>query len=457
MIVLSFLLTSAVGWLLLLLPVSSAGEPLAPIDALFMSVTAVCVTGLTVVNTGADLSHFGHVVILCLIQIGGLNYMVISTAFMVLMGKRIELSRRFVLREAIGSSGLGSVVSLWHVVILFTFVTEALGAIVLSLVFAWRYHAPAGHALWLGIFHSVSAFCNAGLDLFGRPTYGAYFGRPDGFASLAAFAGDPLVMLTIAALIVLGGLGFVVVLDVINHAGRRRLSTHTQIVLVTTAALIVLGAVAVLVLEGGNPATLGSLGPRDRVIAALFQSITPRTAGFCWLDQAAMLPSSKLLTIALMFIGASPGGTGGGIKTTTFVIILLAALASIRGDEDVELFGRRVSHATVYRALTVAFFSLVIVATMTFAFSLAEADAWYQPGDVSAQQGLLDYIFEACSAFGTVGLSTGVTAELSAASKLGVIVTMLFGRIGPVTLAVALAERRRLRHRRYPEGSVMIG
>ena len=463
MIVLSFLLAAGVGALLLMTPVAGEHDRLAPLDALFMSVSAVCVTGLATVNTGADLSCTGHWILLLLIQIGGLNYMVISTAFMVLMGQRIALARRMLLRTAMGHEDLGSVVDLWRAVIYYTVIFEGIGAVILSLVFCFRYGAPFGVACKLGLFHSVSAFCNAGLDLFGRPEYGQWFGAPGGANSLFPFRTDLLVQFTVAALIIIGGLGFVVLSDLFHRsAGRRRLGTHTRIVLATTGLLLVGGWLAFWLIETGNPQTLGPLNWLQQGVAAFFESVTARTAGFSTISQSAMLPASKLLVINLMVIGASPGGTGGGVKTTTFVIVLLAVLASVRGEDDVNVAGRRISHGTIYRALSVLMLGIVIVAALTFFFTLSEVRVHGTPLVANAlraeEHGLLiNYLFEAASAFGTVGLSCGITAGLTTASKLGLIVTMLLGRIGPVTLAASLAGRHRRQMRKFPEGGVMIG
>lgn len=467
LIILSFLLASLAGCFLLMLPAAAEGAPLSFIDALFSSVTAICVTGLAVINTGADLTPFGHWVVLALIQVGGLGYMVLSTAFMMLMGQRIPLRQRLVLQEAMGGVAVGHVTSLLRAAVVVTFLTEAVGAALLTSMFR-GYGMPWPLAVKLGVFHSVSAFCNAGLDLFGRPDYLRYL--PPGEGSLTHFAHDPGVLLVTAVLIVLGGIGFVVVVDLLGAAReeRRRLSLHTKIVLAATGVLIAGGALVILLLESGNPTTLGPLSWPDKLMAALFQSITARTAGFNTVSQASLFPASKLFTTALMFIGASPGGTGGGVKTTTFVVLVLAAASSVRGTDEVTAFKRRITHGSVYRSLAVMMTSALVVGSLTFSFGVLEARALVetrlvagpttsQTAEEEVSHQFLEYFFEATSAFGTVGLSTGITPGLSWASKLAVVITMLLGRVGPVTLAAALAERRRRWHLRHPAESVMIG
>lgn len=462
LIVMSFVLAALIGGLVLSLPAASSGEPLEPVDALFMSTTAVCVTGLVTVDTGRDLSTFGHVVILCLIQVGGLGYMVLSTGFMVLMGQRVKLRQRLVLSQAMGEARLGHINSLLSTVLAFTVIAEAAGAVLLACLFR-RYGTPWGTSLWLGLFHSVSAFCNAGLDLLGNPAFAAHF--PTGSGSLTPFVTDPWVNLVVAALIVAGGLGFVVALDlahgVTGEARHRRLSLHSKIVLVATAALIAFGTVVYLLLEWGNTQTLGPLGTRDKLLNALFQSITPRTAGFNILPQGALYPASQLFTTFLMFVGASPGGTGGGIKTTTFVVLLLAAAASVRGDDEVRCFKRRIGADAVYRSLAVVFFMALVVCSTTFLFGVFErrtlTDLPGEGADLQVEHQFVEFFFEATSALGTVGLSTGITPTLSTPSKLMVVLVMLIGRIGPVTLAMALAERKRRYYVKHPIESVMIG
>ena len=459
-IVLSFLLAALGGGLLLCLPMAARGKLLDPIDALFMSTTSVCVTGLVTVDTGGDLTTFGHLIILCLIQIGGLGYMVLSTAFMVLMGQRVQLRHRLVLSQAMGESRLGQINNLLSTVIAFTFVCEFLGAVALMLLFR-RYGTPWGTAAWLGVFHSVSAFCNAGLDLFGLHSFSQYF--PAGTGSLTSFVKDPWVSLVVSALIVAGGIGFVVALDVVHAATgprtgrRRRLSLHSKIVLSATAVLIVMGTVVYLVLEWDNPATLGALPLHHKLFAALFQSITPRTAGFNTIPQGALYPASQLFTTFLMFVGASPGGTGGGIKTTTFLVLILAAAASVRGDDEVRCFKRRIGVDAVFRSLAVMFFMALVICGTTFLFGVFERNSLtHMPGAVVQHQ-FVEYFFEATSALGTVGLSTGLTSTLTPMSKLLLIVGMLFGRIGPVTIAMALVERKRRYYLKHPIESVMIG
>ncbi len=455
LIALSFLSVVTVGWLLLMLPICGRERPLAPIDALFLSTTSVCVTGLVTVNLGAAVSDVGHLVVLLLVQVGGLGYMVLSTAFVLMSATRMPIARRLILRDALGGDSLAMVPRLWRAVIGFTALVELTGAAILTLHFVVHYGLPWGQASWLGLFHAVSAFCNAGLDIFGLPAHGHWFGAPETMNSIVAFAGDPLVLVTLATLIVLGGIGFVVVLDVVEWRRPRQLAAHTKIVLWTTGLLIVLGALGFWIIEHQNRYTLGGLSGPDQLWNALFQSITTRTAGFASIDQAHLHVASKLYTSLLMFIGASPAGTGGGIKTTTFVIILLASFASVRGNQDLHIFRRRITHTTVYRALAVGLAGAVIALGATFLLSVTEQGGL--AGSAGDAGRILDLFYEACSAFGTVGLSTGLTPSVTVGGKLVLIATMLAGRIGPVTIATALLARFRPRHWQYPEGHVLIG
>ncbi len=455
-VVLSFFAVSLVGWALLLLPGAGRFQPLDWFDALFLSVSTVCVTGLHTINLGLDVSGSGHVVVLILTQIGGLTYMVISTAFMALAGGRLPVARRIALRDAMGQHSLGGVMPLWRMVLQFTLACEGIGTLLLSAHFIITYDMPPMTALWLGLFHSVTAFCNGGVTLFGLPYYASLLGQSSGFNSLMGVGHDTFLLCVLMSLVILGGLGFITVLDLLERRPGRRLLLQTRVVLVSSVVLILVGWASFWLLEGGNVKTLGALRWDQRAVGALFQSVSPRTAGLATIDMAAMHPASKLLTMFLIIIGASPGGAGGGIKTTTFVIILLAALASMRGEEEIHVYHRRIAHTTVYRALAVGLSALVVVGLAIFCLTVTESNLLV--GSAARELGsLLDIAFEAVSAFGTAGLSTGITSGLSEAGKVVLLLTMLVGRIGPVTLGLALIERTQRRHRQYPDGELMIG
>ncbi len=446
-IIASFLLLIVIGAALLSLPISTkSGQGISFLDAAFTSTSAVCVTGLVVVDTSTAFTLFGQLVILTLIQIGGLGFMTIASFVLILVGRRITLGERMIIKESLNEFNLSGLVKMIRRILLVTFATELLGALLLAIRFVPEFGAQG---VYFSIFHSISAFCNAGFDVFGQIS--------GEFTSISMFAGDALVNLTMIGLIIVGGLGFVVVTDVFSVSRmrqKRKLSRYTKFVLIITAVLIGLGLVTVFPLELNNPNTLGSpdLNAGGKILGGLFQAITPRTAGFATIDQGAMMPATKFITMILMFIGASPAGTGGGIKTTTIAIVALFALSGISGKKDTQLMGRRIAKETLRRAITITTIGIVFVFTMFFALLAIEG----------GRGGLFTFeniFFEAFSAFGTVGLSSGITPMLSAASKLIVMVSMFAGRVGLMTLTFALANRANGRDAkvRYPEERFMVG
>jgi trk system potassium uptake protein TrkH len=418
------------GAILLRLPFASAsGEGTDVLTALFTATSAVCVTGLVVVDTGTHYSPWGHAIILGLIQIGGLGFMSMATLFFLLMGRRIGLSSRILIREAFNQLDAAGVVRLVRNVFIFTAVTEGCFALVL----AWRWAGDVGlyRGVWLGLFHAVSAFNNAGFDLFG------------GFRSLTGFVEDPVVVLAVTSLIILGGIGFSVVVNVWDSR-MRPLTTHTRLTLRVTGILIVTGTLLILLLEGTN--LLAPLAWPGKVLAAYFQAVTPRTAGFNTLDIGGLRSATQFFLVILMFIGASPASTGGGIKTTTFGLLAAAVWSQGRGREEVVILGRRIPVEQVNRALAVALVSVGLVVTVTLLLCLTE------------QADFLTVLFEAVSAFGTVGLSMGITPKLSAVGRLLVVLTMYAGRVGPLTLVFALAQSRRPQNGvKHVEDRVLIG
>ncbi len=432
-LVLSFLTAIGLGTVLLLLPVAVApGRSTDPVTALFTATSAVCVTGLVVVETGRHWSPFGQAVIALLIQVGGIGIMTTGTVFALVTGRRIGLRERLVIHETFGKDGYAGMVRLVRVIVTTTLVLEAIGAVYLAARFA--RDMPPGRAAYFGVFHAVSAFCNAGFDLFGD--------------SLARYVADPVVNLGFMSLIITGGLGFPVLVDVTGNIRRRGryLSLHTRIVLATTAVLLVAGAASILVLEWNNPATLAPLGWKGRLLASLFHSVTPRTAGFNTLPTGQLFPATLLLSMVLMFIGASPGGTGGGIKTTTAVVLFTEVKSVLAGRADMELFGRRIGREVAGKSLAIAFLSLVLVVATTAFLLTTEAF------------GFLPVLFESVSAFGTVGLSMGITPELSVAGRLMVVLTMFTGRVGTLTVFLAVATRDRVpASYRRPEEKIMVG
>lgn len=427
-IIVGFMMIILVGTALLILPVASeSGQPTPLLTALFTATSATCVTGLTVVATADHYSTFGELVILVLIQLGGFGYMTSWAILALILGRRIGLRERIILTEAHNLYELGGVVRFTRRLILMALIIEASGAAILTL--RWMVEETFGRALYMGIFHSVSAFNNAGFDLMG------------GFRSLTAYAGDPVVSLVIAGLIILGGLGFSVLFDLRS----RCLTLHSKTVLLATGMLIGGGTALIALFEFTNPMTLGALSAPARLLAAFFQAVTPRTGGFSTVDTGALTQPTLMLIAALMFIGASPGGTGGGIKTTTFMAPLAVILSSLRGSGEPVMFRRRVQTQNIHKAMTIAFVSLAFVFTMSVL--LATVD----------RLEFIPALFEITSGFGTVGLSTGLTPYLSPWGRIIVMVTVFVGRVGLLTVAFGLTRRQRPSRVRYPEERLYIG
>jgi len=445
MVVLGFVAAIAVGTLLLAQPVAHApGVRLSWLDALFMATSAVCVTGLVVVDPGGDLSRFGQLVLLLLIKSGGLGILSVGALVAFTTGRRLGIVARLGLQAQTNQLQVGGVVRFVRTLLVVTTACELLGALVLWPAMARE--AGVAEGAWLALFHSISAWNNAGFSLFAD--------------SLTRFAADPLVSLVVPALFVTGGLGLVVVVDV-AMALRTRLarrgrpgaagarvpwSLHTRLALASTLLLAFVGVGGVAVLEWSNPATLGALPPVGRPLAAVFHGLTPRTAGFHTVEVAAMTPAAQVLTMALMFVGGNPASTAGGVKTTTLAVLLLAAWAVARGRGGAVAFGRSVAGDLVGRAAAVV--TLAVSALTAAIVALAATD----PG-----LPLPALAFEAMSAFGTVGLSLGVTGDLSAAGRGVVVALMLLGRVGLLTFALALAAAAPERVLRYPREDVIVG
>ena len=434
---LGFLAVILLGTVLLALPAASrSGKGIGLFDSLFTATSAVCVTGLVAVDTGTTFSFFGQVVLLILIQVGGLGFMVFATMIMVALGRKISIRGRMLIRESMNGTSLSDLGRLTWMYLLLSLAIEAAGMILLSVrlvpLFGWK------HGIWMALFHAVSAFCNAGFDLFGN------------YVSLTAFSGDPLVLLTVAVLIILGGLGFAVILETLrNRQGFRNLSLHTRIVLLTTLGLILTGTVFYWVAERTNAETLAGCGEGEKVLNAFFQSVTMRTAGFNSFDLSSFRDGSKLFSSVLMMIGASPASTGGGIKTTTFAALVLLMLSVVRGENEVNVARRRISGDITRRALAVSMLFLTTLVTGTLVICFIE----------NGRFPLEDILFEASSAMGTVGVSAIGTPNLHPASRAMLLPMMFLGRVGPLTLAFAVAKRQgKLKTlSKYPEEKIMIG
>ena len=414
-IMLSFLAVIFLGSLLLSLPISSAdGEAVPYLDALFTATTATCVTGLVTLTTASAWSVFGQAVILVLIQVGGLGVVTIMSALMILLQKRMGIGDRLLLQDAFNLNSLSGIVRFVKRVILGTALVEGIGALLYMTVFVPEFGL---RGIWIAVFTSISAFCNAGMDIIADN-------------SLSSYATNPIINLVTCALIVLGGIGYIVWWDVMGlrkgAAGRRRLSLHSKIAISTTLLLIFGGGLLILLFEYHNPRTIAELSLFDKLQVSLFQSVTTRTAGFATVPQQDLTNASSILCLLLMFIGGSPVGTAGGIKTVTIAVLVASALSSVQNRQEVTLFQRNISKQAVSKAVAVTTMSFVILFTSTLLLSAVS------PGEP------LDILFETVSATATVGLSRDLTPYLNAYGKVIIIGTMYLGRVGPISLALAL-------------------
>jgi len=430
-IVLSYLLIILIGAILLSLPISSKnGTWTNIINSLFTASSATCVTGLVVLDTGTHFSIFGHLVILILIQIGGLSYMTIFTFLSLLLGRKIPLLDRMILKESISFFSVGGIIKLARRILYVVLIFEGVGTIFLTSVFLKDFGFK--RAIFMGLFHSISAFCNAGFDLIG------------GFRSFTLYRGNLILNITVILLIIFGGIGFGVISELIDYPKSKKLSTHAKLVLTTTIILIILGSILFYLFEISNPRTLKFYTLKERILSSIFHAITPRTAGFSTVNVSYLNLPTLLFTIFLMFIGASPGGTGGGIKTTTFSLVLLNIRSWIKGREGVTIFGRCVDKLSIKKSFLVFTTAIFLISISTFILSITE------------KFGLISILFEVVSAFGTVGLSTGITPELSTIGKLVIIFTMFTGRVGILSFITSVVVRKSQRIY-LPEDKVMVG
>jgi trk system potassium uptake protein len=428
-----------IGGVLLSLPISAGpGRSVSVLNAFFTSTSAVCVTGLVVIDTPNDLSLFGQVVLMLLIQAGGLGYMTISSLIMVAFGRRMSVQERLTLADALNVTTMEGLLRFTWTVAALTFTLEGLGALIMGVRFAQDVGVAKG--LWFGLFHSVSSFNNAGFALFSD--------------NLVRYQGDVTINLVITTLIICGGLGFFVLSGLLRLRSRTSvvMSVHTKLVLAVTGALIAGGTLAILALEWSNPKTLGPMSVLDKALAAYFQAVTPRTAGFNTISIGDMTEPALFLTIVLMFIGASPGGTGGGVKTTTFGVIVTSVWSTVRGHRDTAVFRRRLAPDLISRAFAVSAVAFLGVVAVTGVLLHLE------------HRSLLATMYETTSAFGTVGLSMGfpggilsLSGIFGAGGKLLIMFMMFMGRVGPLTLAVAFAGSSAPTGVRYPEGKGLIG
>lgn len=435
LLALGFIAMIIIGAGLLTLPwAASSGKSVGFFDALFTATSAVCVTGLTVVETGVTYSLFGQTVILLLIQAGGLGFVTIMTLISIALGRRVTLRDRMLIQEAMNENNIGGMVRLILWVIKLTFTCELAGAALLAVRFVSEFGLARG--AYYAIFHAVSAFCNAGFDILGEG------------ASVMRYAQDPLVSLTLCALVVAGGLGFGVINDVLHARRFSKMRLHTKLVLVTTCILVLTGTAATLAAEWNNPETLGGMSVGGKLLAAFFQSVTLRTAGFVTLTQGALRPVTKFVGTALMFVGAAPASTGGGMKVTTVAILVLLTVSIIRGKKETTFFGRTVSTEALKRAMAIFMTGLAALILCTTLLSA-----------LHPEMAFIDVLYECASALCTVGLSAVGTAKYCAVARLALILMMYMGRIGPLTLALAVAMRQQNQGGsiRLPEENVTIG
>lgn len=441
----SFLLVILTGALLLTLPISNVdGNFLNPLDALFTATSATCVTGLTVIDVSTTLNVFGQTVLMLLIQIGGLGLMTFMAVFLLIIKNRLSMNEKIAMKELLNQDKVFNMRKFLLDILYYTLFFEAIGAILISFRMIPEFGIFDGG--FKAIFLSVSAFCNAGFDTLGT-------------ISLQGYVHDPLMCLTIMSLIVLGGIGFAVWFDIRDKIGlllrrevtlkkfRRMLTLHTKIVLLITLCLITIGAVAIIALEFSNPGTMGNYSLPEKIMTGFFESIALRTAGFTTINYALLTQGSGLVMMILMFIGGSPGGTAGGIKTTTFAVLIIYIVCMLKGREKSTVFRRTVGNGVVIRAMGIFFINLVALFTGIFLLCL------FQESD------FLTICFEAVSAMATVGSSLGLTAELGIMGKLVIIMLMYIGRIGISTLILSITRQHGLERNKvsYPDGNIIVG
>ena len=421
-----------IGTILLLLPISSqSGEYTNVIDAFFTATSAVCVTGLIVFDTADYWSFFGRAVIFLLIQLGGFGFMTSATIFLLALRRRIGLQERLLISESLGLTRLGNLVSLVKKTAVFCIAAEIIGAIIFMIQFSADF--SFGKAAWLSLFHSVSAFNNAGFDLFG------------GYQSLTGYNDNALVLITTALLIITGGISYLVLSNVITVRKWDRFTLDTKFILVTTAALLIIGIILVMITEWNNTHTLGLMPFSQKLLNAFFLSATARTAGFSSINMGNWANYTLFFTMLLMFIGGASGSTAGGIKVNTLGTLIATVWATVKGKVKPEAFGRQLNGQLINRAVTLIMVSLGVISLSVFLLTITE--------DVP----FLNLLFETFSAFGTVGLSTGITPGLSIAGRIIIIGTMFIGRLGPLTLVLALVQRQKTTLYKYPEEQIRIG
>ncbi|NCC78918.1 MAG: Trk family potassium uptake protein [Clostridia bacterium] len=432
-----FLTVILTGAILLTLPISTqSGEVTNFLDSIFTATSAVCVTGLVVQDTGTYWSTFGQGVILTLIEIGGLGFMAMSTFFAMVLGKRISLRERLIMQEAYNTFSLQGIINHVRYMLLFTVSVQLFAALILMTQFIPVYGVGTG--IYYGIFHAISAFNNAGFDLMG------------GFTSITIFNENKIILITLAIVINIGGLGYLVLREIISGVRAKRklknFSLHAKVVLTISGILLTVGTIAMLIFEWNNPATIEHMSFGNKLTNAFFSAVTPRTAGFNSISNSDMSPAGKLLTMGYMFVGGSPGSTAGGVKTTTLGIVIFTLISVLRGRQDAEVYKRRISQSVVFKAMAIFMLGITIVIIGVMILSITEIGASFET-----------ILYEVISAFGTVGLSQGLTPTLSSVGKVTIAIIMYLGRVGPLTVMLALAGKQEKINYKYPEGKILIG
>lgn len=423
-----------IGTIFLALPIASNdGNSVGIINALFTATSATCVTGLIVVNTASHWTVFGKVVIIMLIQIGGLGVMTMTALISFFVGKKISLKTRLLIMEERNVDELQGVVRLTKNILFYTFGVEIAGAILFSFVFVRDY--GVGRGIAYSLFHAVSSFCNAGFDLIGN--------------SMIDYVDNPIITLSVCGLVVIGGIGYYVFWDIYASKRFRMLTLHSKLVLIITGILLIGGSVLMFFLEHDNPGTMGNLSMSGKINASIFQAVNPRTAGYNSVPLENLRMSTVAISVVLMFIGGSPASTAGGIKTTTFGVLLISFYNLVKGKEDVEVYGRRIMPETTIRASAILVLSLILITICSTILSVTEEKTGYD---------FLEIVYETVSAFSTVGLTRGITPYLSNAGKLVLSMMMYIGRVGPMTVAYAfLKKHKNIGNYTYPEGKIIIG
>lgn len=455
-IILSFLIVIFIGTILLALPISSVKDgSVGVLTALFTSTSAVCVTGLVVVNTAETWTTFGKIVILMLIQIGGLGFMAMLMTFFLGLRKKITLKDRVIIQQSFNQQSIEGMVKLVKLAVKGTLVVETIGAIILTIAFLQSdvMSIGIGKSLWYGVFHSISAFCNAGFDIIGTNSF-------------MGFYGNVIVNFTIMILIISGGLGFAVWADLIKVSKLkyaesekkmstkeklRRLTLHSKIAITTSAILIVAGAVLIFLIEFSNPNSIGGLSLPNKIMASIFHSVSLRTAGFNTIDIMGLTDASKFISITLMIIGGSPGGTAGGMKTVTTAVVILGVVSVVKGKSKTEAFHRTIPDPVFKKVLSIVMIYLMIFIVATLMLLISQ--------DQITSYSFIDVAFEVASAVGTVGLTTGLTPQLGAFGRIIIIVCMFIGRVGPISVAIALtsAQDNSSNLISYPEENILVG